>query len=292
LVLDGEQGSAKSTTQKYLKMLIDPSALALRVAPKKLDDVFVAANNDHILSFNNLSGLTNQLQDVLCSFSTGGAYSRRTLYTDLGESVINVRCPVMLNGIGGLVTRQDLLERCIYLELPPIEVGARRTGAELGALFQDAMPSLLGALLDLLVKAQQLLPTIPRDKLPRMADYCLLGRAVAAAMGYNPGHFDEAYEQNQRAGLERGLESCAIYPALTALLDVQHYGFSGTYQQLLKALNAYRDGESSGWPQSPKALSTTLKRQAPALRRVGIDVQCDDKRRTEGFHVSIQRRDD
>jgi hypothetical protein len=291
LVLEGEQGSAKSTTQRNLKMLIDPSGNLLRVPPKKIEDVFVGTANDHILSFNNVSHLSADLQDALCCFSTGGTYAARSLYTNSQESVINVLCPIMLNGIGGLVTRQDLMERCIYLDLLSIDTGARRTDTELDGQFEALRPELFGALLDLMVNALRILPDVPRDNLPRMADYCLLGRAVAIALGHEPSHFDKMYTQNQLAALERGLESCSIYPALLSLLDKQHLGFSGNFEKLLNRLNEFRNIEIVGWPKSSKALSTLLKRQAPALRKIGIDIQFDSRRRQDGYYLSIQRRD-
>ena len=292
LVFEGEQGSAKSTTQQYLKMLIDPSSILLRVPPKKVHDVFIGTANDHLLSFNNLSKLSNELQDALCCFSTGGTHAERALYTNNQESVINVLCPIMLNGIDGLITRQDLLERSIYLQLPRIGEGARKTDTMLNEQFEAQQGQILGALLDLMVAALRALPDISMDGLPRMADFCRLGRAVAVAMGHEQGYFDEAYEQNQRAGLERGLEFCPIYPALLGLLERQQLGFSGNFQELLSRLSGYRDLDTNGWPQSPKALSTMLKRQAPALRKVGIDIYFDDRRRSGGYYVSIKHTDE
>jgi hypothetical protein len=292
LVLEGEQGSAKSTTQRFLKMLIDPSAVLLRVPPKKIEDIYVGTGNDHLMSFNNLSRLSPELQDALCCFSTGGTHTGRTLYSNTDETIINIMSPIMLNGISGLVTRQDLMERCIYLDLQRIADGGRRTDTELDQLFEELMPQLLGALLDIMASAMALLPEVSRDNLPRMADYCLLGRAVASAMGFEPSYFDEAYAKNQLAALERGLESLSIYPALQSLLEDQKLGYSGNYQELLNRLSRYRDGDGNGWPKNSKSLATMLKRQAPALRKVGIEITFDEQRRQEGFYVMIQRRDD
>ena len=73
LALFGEQGSAKSTLSRVLRLLIDPNLAALRSAPREERDLIVAANNGHLLVFDNLSGLPGWLSDALCRLSTGGA---------------------------------------------------------------------------------------------------------------------------------------------------------------------------------------------------------------------------
>ena len=56
--------------------------------------------------------------------------------------------------------------------------------------------------------------------------------------------------------------------------------FRGTATQLLEALNAPLEGRSGGkdWPTSPRGLSGAVRRAAPALRRIGIDVDFSRKR--------------
>jgi hypothetical protein len=45
LVLHGEQGAAKSTTARVLRMLCDPNAAPLRAAPRDVRDLMIAATN-------------------------------------------------------------------------------------------------------------------------------------------------------------------------------------------------------------------------------------------------------
>ena len=55
LVLNGEQGSAKSTVARLLRALIDPNAAPLRSEPRETRDLMIAAQNSWVLSFDNIS---------------------------------------------------------------------------------------------------------------------------------------------------------------------------------------------------------------------------------------------
>jgi hypothetical protein len=107
LVLAGEQGSAKSTLSAILRALIDPSAAPLRALPREDRDFFVAAYNNHVLAFDNVSGLPGWISDTLCRLSTGGGFSVRQLYTDSDEVLFDATRPQTLNGIEDVVNRPD-----------------------------------------------------------------------------------------------------------------------------------------------------------------------------------------
>lgn len=288
IILDGEQGSAKSTTQRYLKSLIDPSAMPLRVAPKNEQDFFVAAANDYVLSYNNISNLSAAQQDALCNLSTGGTYAKRALYSDNGEVVVNVQRPVMINGIGTLITQQDLLERCIYLKLPIINHDHRLTERELDGSFLCQQSSILGGLLDLMAGGLEKLAEVSDQSLPRMADFALLGRALCLAQGREPAEFDEAYRRNQIQGVESGLEASPIYVPLKTMLRAEPIGFYGTYSELLEKLEKVEPSRPQNWPKSSKGLANALKRMAPALRKLGYSVEFEHQRREAGMYVAIE----
>ena len=57
----------------------------------------------------------------MCSLATGGGFAARTLYTNTDETVVDVKRPVIMNGISTLATAQDLVDRILHFDLPPIK---------------------------------------------------------------------------------------------------------------------------------------------------------------------------
>ena len=54
LSISGEQGSAKSTTSRMLRKLIDPNVADLRAAPRDERDLMIGASNSWVLAYDNL----------------------------------------------------------------------------------------------------------------------------------------------------------------------------------------------------------------------------------------------
>jgi hypothetical protein len=143
LVLSGEHGSAKSTFSLILRALLDPNTVPLRALPREDRDMFIAANNGHVLVFDNLSGLSAWISDTLCRLATGGGFAARQLYTDQDEVLFDAARPVILNGIEEVARRPDLADRALFLTLQPIPEDRRRSQAELLAGFEAERPGIL-----------------------------------------------------------------------------------------------------------------------------------------------------
>ena len=175
IVLSGEQGSAKSTFSAILRSLLDPNTAPLRALPREDRDLFIAASNGHVLAFDNVSGLPSWTSDTLCRLATGGGFAVRQLYTDQDEVLFDATRPVILNGIEDIVTRPDLADRAVFLTLEAIPEERRRSEAELWAAFDAERPCILGVLLDAAVQGLKMLPDTTLERLPRMADFALVG---------------------------------------------------------------------------------------------------------------------
>jgi hypothetical protein len=287
LELGGEQGSGKSETQARLRALVDPSEISLRAAPTRLEDLFISAHNNWLVSLNNLSRLSRAQQDALCVLSTGGGFATRTLYSNAEETAFNAQRPVVMNGIAGLATAQDLIDRLIRIELPVLE--RRRASAELTRAFEDERPRLLGALLDLFAATLRELPNIQLEDPPRMADFAQLGEAMFRALGRSDG-FVDLYRARQQATSLTALESSPVACAVLSLMETTDH-WSGPTKALLVTLGRHRQ-DTEAWPRSPRGLGDALRRNISALRLLGIEVRFDPTRRRDGHHVALCRFDD
>lgn len=274
LELVGEQGSAKSTTQAVLRSLVDPNKVGLRGRPKTVEDIFVAAANNWLVSYENLSGLTAEQQDAFCTLSTGGGFASRQLYTNGEEHVMETKRPVVLNGIAVVATRPDLIDRVIHVDMPTIPPEARKDDADTSAAWERDRPRVFGALLDLFAHTLRILPKVALTHKQRMADYERLGEAVARALGFGPGEFQRQYAELVRAGIDRALESNAVAQVLDKYFEerISPWNWQGTAGQLYELLNNQVIPDRSTWPKSPKGLADQLRRIAPAYRAKGIEI--------------------
>ena len=290
LVLNGQQGSAKSTTTNFLKRLTDPNEAAVLSGPKSQDDFCVLANNNRVLVFDNLSHINGWLSDSLCRAATGGANKKRTLYTDCDETILRFCNPVILNGIGDIVTRADLLDRCISIDVPLIE--KRIASSRLNEQFESAYPRILGAIFDATSWALAN-PVVP-DDLPRMATFAkwMASAEPEFARQWNSepqdfiweqGSFLEIYRDNILKSSSTALDQHAIVPELQDL--IRKTGFwEGSATELLEALQrsaSHSRRTSRDWPKGAISLGRLLIRLAPSFSKIGIDVR---QRRSSDSH--------
>jgi hypothetical protein len=115
-------GRSGKSIQRLVKRLIDPSNSELREPPKNTQDFAIAAKSEHIPSFDNLSGIPKGLADAFCRMSTGATHTTRKLYTNDEEASIQVKSPVLMNGIvPSTESRSDLRSRIAEIRLKSIK---------------------------------------------------------------------------------------------------------------------------------------------------------------------------
>jgi hypothetical protein len=273
LVVNGEQGSAKSTLTRVIKGVIDPNLAPLRSEPREPRDLMIAATNNHVLAFDNVSSLSPWLSDAYCRLSTGGGFSTRMLYENAEEQIFDAVRPVILNGIPEFATRPDLISRAVLIHSPRISETACRDQRSFWAAFEQDQPYILGALLDMAVAALAHEPDVQLERKPRMADFAVWAVAAEPAAGWSAGRFLEVYAGNRQQAAEATLDGDPVADLVRVLTKTT--GWTGTATDLFIELNQ-RTPESTqrrpDWFKKPRQLSDALRRLAPALRQVGVDV--------------------
>jgi len=276
LALHGEQGSAKSTTARIIRSLIDPNTSPLRTEPRDGRDVMIGARNAWCLAFDNLSSLPTWLSDMLCRLSTGGGLATRELYSDAEEVLFEAQRPVILTGIEEIANQSDLLDRILILELPSIDDGHRRTEAEFGKAFEAVRPLILGALLDGVSGALRILPDVMLPKLPRMADFAVWASAGITTIWGTSDQFLSAYAANRDRSHEVALDGSLLAPVVDTLATANKGFWEGTATDLLQALTSLADESvrrRRGWPSSARVASNALRRLQRDLRAIGISLE-------------------
>ena len=277
LAFRGEQDTAKSYTQKLLRAVVDPSKLKNRMPAKKVEDLMIAAKNNWVVSFDNMSKISDALSDDLCNVSTGGGIAKRAHYTDSDETILEVCRPIIMNGIENIITRPDLLDRSIYITLPQIPAESRSPEVKLIAEFDEKLPKILGALLDAAVIAMQNADKIELKDLYRMAGFV---KFAAAGLGDEGDKFQAAYKDNRDAAAAESIADNYLVVRLMQLIP--QYCHSVTFTggepcwksdaaKLLDYLKHDLDEQHAALlPKTPQTLSAFLNRLIPSLRKVGL----------------------
>lgn len=290
--ISGEQGSGKSSLLRLLRAFVDPAKAEENTEPRNVDDFMVTCLNNHIVSYDNLSSLSDWLSDALCRLSTGAGLTKRMLYSDFDEVVIEAARPAILNGIVPMVTRPDLLERTMMLELPRIPPERRLPERHFEQALAEVAPRIFGAFLDAVVVALQRLPSVQLPTLPRMADFVLWVEAAAPALGWETGAFLAVFEGNEEAKEEAVLEADEVAETILAWagykLPTDGAILDTTMKQLLSELSALRLAGNDPthlatiprnaklppeWPEYPRGLLSRLARARPMLRKRGIEYE-------------------
>lgn len=281
LAVSGEQGSGKSALLKVLRQLLDPNEAEKRPLPKDVRSLMIAGVNSALLSFDNISRLSPDIADALCSIMTGAGHAERALYTDADEMLFKVTRAVMFNGIPDLTERADLADRMIALMLSEIPANKRQDEGEFWTAFDVARPRILGALFDAVAGALREMPTVKVERLPRMADAAKWVTAAETVLGWEKGTFLADFNGIREETSAVVLEASPVPAALATLLvqsgeptEGDRLQWHGTAERLHAMLRdiATANGNQRRFPAAPNALGTELRRLAPALQERGIRV--------------------
>jgi hypothetical protein len=275
LVVQGGQGTGKSTVSRVILAIVDPSVVGPQLSPQTPRELAIAAQNAHVLIIDNLRRISDAMSDAFCVASTGGALSARKLYSDDEQQVIPVHVAIVLNGIHDFIDQSDLAQRCLPLRLRPLSGAEREPEADLFARFQSDLPAIMHGLFDGIAAILAHLPRATVTHPSRMIEFSRWLAALELAWGVEPGVYQAEYaravEQGQR-------DTLLSHPLAAAILEFAETRatWTGTPVNLLAELNHNTTRETTrsfDWPKNPIALSKRLVSLQAALQSQGIRLE-------------------
>ena len=268
-IISSEKGTGKSTLTKLLRDLIDPSKAGVPLMPSNDGDLKTYLADSYVVCFDNTAVLSTKFSNILCAAITGSKAAKRKLYTDCDHIILNLHNMVVINGIDIVPYQSDLAERSLLFELRKISEEKRITDATFWAAFKKDRPMILGAILDTLVKAINILPNLQTKSLHRMADANLEMIAIAVALGKTEQEFQEILNRNNQKLQESYAENNAFVNAIVDFVRKrgnQDAPASKVYEQL----RGTKARDLKDFPNSASALSKRLNREKDALEQMGI----------------------
>ncbi|WP_203218438.1 ATP-binding protein [Streptomyces sp. So13.3] len=292
LTFRGEQGTGKSKGAAMVIGIVDPSGAPKRTAPRDVKSWATQAFNSWALCIDNVSYIPDWFSDALCRAVTGDGIVDRALYTDDDVVVLEFRRVLAMTTIDAGALAGDLAERLLTIELHTIPDRARREEAELDRAYRDAHAGILASLFDLLANVLRVLPDVVLTHRPRMADFARVLAAVDHVTGWDTQGSYKATAADAVADVLEG------EPFAQALVDlVRAAGPTGIQMTAAEILGKVATPEKlpRKWPKDPTRAGGQLKRLAPALRAIGIEVddsqRSADKRRSRLFCLTSVESD-
>lgn len=188
----GPAGSGKSTAAEHDVGLIDPpSKHGLRTCGAKTEDIAAVAQQQYVLSMDNVSRFDKATADTLCMASTGGTLTVRKLYEQTETAALHLLRPVAITAVSPVCTQPDLQNRTLRFEFRPNANREVISEGEIRAMTEVRLPAFLGALYSLKAATLRSLPEVRQRKgwKHRLVTFDQTGEAMLCAAGYAPGAF-------------------------------------------------------------------------------------------------------
>jgi len=273
----GEKGSGKSTGALFIRNLIDPNVADFdTIDIKKIDDTRVALSSSHLSVIDNISNISQDLSDLLCVLSTGGAHRKRVLYTDGDVHISQIIKPIILTSVTQEIRREDLLSRTILTEVR--KLNKTQAPSMLIAEYKARLPYILGGVFDVLSQID--VESVSKDGLVRMADFHMYARAIAKVLGFSD-IIDELINENFMHQEEESIGNSDTGEAIRNYMEdkyVEEYPASEWVKKL-------SDIDQSFKRKLPNWFSRDIKRLAGSLSSIGLIV--DFNRDSIGRNIKI-----
>ncbi len=304
MIILGEHGSIKTTIAKSVKRIIDPSGENISSLPNKIEDLILHLANRYLANFDNVSGINDEVSDILCKAITGEGQSKRKLYTDTDEIILSYRRKLVLNGIFPYLDRTDLRDRMIRYETLPVKDSERISESEFNKQLIEILPYTMNQIFQSLQKTLLSHDSIKNELKyhPRMADFTVYGECISRTLNYEPFSFVERYKQKIEDDTLDIVESYPIIQLIEMIMK-EKIKYEKTVSEFYREICSLAEMQGIDvdskkkirFPSSANKIKPHIERLKPNLRSLGfhVDIQPYQKRDGKyprGSHIIVISR--
>ena len=273
LLILGGKGTAKTFSAILIRRLIDPNSADHMGPPDNEQDLLLACRAQLLIVIDNLSKIIDGRSDTHCRIATGAAKSERLLYTNAEQFIFSFRCPQVFTSIKDVVTKTDLADRKMRLELQKIG-NNRKTEKKLFAEFEKIRPLVLGALYDAVAGALAELPNMSEKPLPRMADAAQLMFAVEQHLKWKEGTVEKLLADEASADADDMVDGNTFAQLLIKKVQLEGNAWKEvSARTIISALKELAEPEDKQFvPRTERALADKIRELGPDLAIKGLDI--------------------
>ena len=274
ILVQGPAASGKSTAMGFLMDLIDPTTTQPGCLMKS-DARYMRSLSRmrRVLVFDNVSHVQSDESDLIARITTGAELPERALYTNSGTDMIQLKRPVIINGILDGFSRSDLASRSVVFELEPIPRDRRSSAIKLAQDWEEKKSGIFTALLEMASIVLRELPSTTATQIGhRNPDLVKMTQIVSAQLDIDGVSY---LESSVQALTQSVLASNPSGQAFMDLIDSydshsEQFGVPLSGQELLQVLKIAIKSEvlEAKLPTNPKGLGEAIKRLAGDLEAI------------------------
>jgi len=205
LLVDGPQGSGKSTALQLVQMALHGRRSALIIGKGDEREFSVQIARTPIGFMDNIDTYIPWLQDAICAYTTSGEWQKRKLYTD--DEIVKIK-PTAFLAVSSrspvTFRRPDVADRCLLLKLDRRENDFGRSsdleqevGHKRGQLFGEWL-WYLNRIVAVLREGKIAASAAVRNRKHRMADFTVMAHVIGHVLGRTADEIDSMLEACQR----------------------------------------------------------------------------------------------
>jgi hypothetical protein len=286
LLIEGDKGAGKTAALQRIALALHGKYMPIQVPKQEDKDFGVKILRSPITILDDVNEPVDWLRDTICTYATGGGWTRRALFTNDDEHVIKPESYLTITTNNPATFRQSqVADRCLIIRLERREEKDGYLGAD--ALFERIRRNrdeIFGEWLTWLneIVAELRMNPQPTPTRSRMADFAhlahVIGRVLARPGGppgdWSPTAIEEMLDTMQHERNALVIEGDPLIDLIDRWLETEsNQGREIRVADLHRELsNIARMRGVTTFFRSPKALASRLREAGNALAQQHFDI--------------------